>query len=89
MNVYSLRGRWKLHIVFHQGNFVGYFPTSLSLQAPCLRHFREFILELQLQQTTAPVLSHFIWGHHVQVTANNISEVFYTPDFLKEIQFKD
>lgn len=79
MIVSSLRGRWKLHDVFHQGNFVGYFPTSLSLQAPCLRHLREFVLELQLQQTTAPVLSHFIQGHHVQVTANDISGVFYTP----------
>lgn len=79
MIVSSLRGRWKLHDVFHQGNFVGYFPTSLSLQAPCLRRFREAMLELQLQQTTAPMFSHFIQGHHVQVTTSYINGVFYAP----------
>lgn len=62
---------------FIQAHFDGFFLGSL--QAQCLRYFRDVILELQPKQTTVPMFFSFIQGHHVQVTGNNINRVFCIP----------
>lgn len=46
------------------------------------------MLELQLQQTTAPVLPHFIQGHHMQELQTTSMEYFTPQSYVKEIQFQ-